>query len=277
MVCRWALLGACGCVVVNPAYDGEGGPATVGSSVSGETSNAQTSVTTTGASATATTTGGGESEATSEAMTSTTTATDGTSTGDLTVTTGSGSDSDTTTTGGGEMMTLHNYGSAAECKRGPGCIDANTQQPIHALHRVTECFESPLPPPFAVSRIGVHPRFVRGTAGVTVKVFSYAGMDPQLIDERDLGTVAPGPDYKSWVLDPPVTVDVASFCVGYESSGDDVQLGPRVNDASPVDGASFLQVFDAPMCNLGPMPLTGLYMMPGAVPRYCIDVDVVSE
>lgn len=276
----WALLGASGCVVANPAYDGEGGATTVGSSVSGETSSVTTSettsVTTTGASSTATTSGDGESEATSEAMTSTTTATDGTSTGDLTLTTDSGSDSDTTTTGGGEMMTLHNYGLASECKRGPGCINANTQQPIHALHKVTECFESPLPPPFAVSRVGVHPRFVRGTAGVTVKVFSYAGMDLQLIDERYLGTVAPGPDYKSWVLDPPVTVDVASFCVGYETSGSDVQLGPRVNDASPIDGASFLQLFDAPMCNLGPMPLTGLYMMPGAVPRYCIDVDIAS-
>ena len=266
------------CTIPNPAFDGDGSGLTVGATASGEASNVtMTGVTMTGGSSA--TTGSGESEATSDTLTSSTTSTDVTMTGDLTTTadSGSGTDSESTTTGGGEMMTLHNFGALAECDRGPGCLDPNTEEPNHALHRVTECFESPLPPPFAVSRIGLHPRFVRGTAGVTVKVFSYAGMSLELVEERYLGASAPGPDYKSWVLDPPVTVDVASFCVGYETSGSDVQLAPRVNDESPVDGASFLEVFDAPMCSLGPMPLGDLYVEPGEVPRYCIDVDIVGE
>ncbi len=174
-------------------------------------------------------------------------------------------------------MTLHNYGEVEGCTRGPLCIDVNTMQPNRALHRVTECFESPSPPPLSISRIGLYPRAHRGSAGVVAKVFRKPGNLPELVDERDLGAAEAGKEYKSFVLDPPITVDTASFCVGYETYGGDVQLAPAVNDMSPIAGPSYIQMFEAPGCNYGPIPLTQLYAdPPDLTPRFCIDVDIAG-
>ncbi|MCA9635502.1 MAG: hypothetical protein KC420_05645 [Myxococcales bacterium] len=257
-----ALLGALtagACVLDNQSFDDD--TSTTGASVSASTSSSSSTSTSTSsataASATSTGDGGSGSNGSTSSSTAAATGTSG------------------TTGANAEPTRLHNYVDGL-CENGIYCINQQTNEPVPARIVAFECYTSPLPPPFQITRVGadIKARVGTPTPSLTVFRFDAQGMkiDPMSIDFEVLAPVNQD-GHVDFPLDPPIIVDVADFCVSIEG-GDTMNttFAPAIMKDSPTPGPSFVEMDGGPNCTHNFKPLSAVYGTDAA--RYCIDVDV---
>lgn len=172
-----------------------------------------------------------------------------------------------------DAMTLSHYAPGA-CQLVYGCYSGKYPAPARTWS--IECFDSPLSPPFVATRVGVGVGDLNGSPPTEIKFYRFQDGTMQLDGNpfavRGVGSIG-ATGLQSFVMDPPVQVDDAAFCVGAVGMDEATQLLVGIDVTSPNGGKSFFQMTAAGMgCDTGTTLLEKALGETKA--SWCIEVDV---